>query len=52
MDVSRYRDNYKGFCENFIYLISIYMREMAKSQDAHASIVRILTFLLSLSEEH
>ena len=47
MNISRYRHNYEGFNENFIYPMCINKWRMITTQGAHASLVKILTFLLS-----
>ena len=45
IDIGRYRHNYEGFCEKFIYPKFISKEKMTTTQGAHASLVRI--FLLS-----
>ena len=54
MDVNEYRHNYEGFCEKFMYPMSINKGTITIAQGDHVSIIRILSFLfsLSLSQEH
>ena len=49
MDVGRYRHNYEGFDEKTSYQMSINRRITTTTEGAHASLVRILSFLLFLS---
>ena len=49
MDVGRYRYNFKSFCENFTYLMSINRRRMTITKGFRTSLVKTLSFLLSLS---
>ena len=49
MDVGEYRYNYKGFYEKTSYQMSINRGRMTTTLGAHASLVRILPFLLFLS---
>ena len=49
MDVDGYRHNYEGFYEKFIYQIFVNRERMNTTQGAHASLLRILSFLLFLS---
>ena len=48
-DVGGYRHNYEGFYEKISYQISINRGRTTTTQGAHASLVRILSFLLFLS---
>ena len=41
VDISRYKHNYVGFCENFIYPMSINKERTTTTQGAHARVVRI-----------
>ena len=49
MDVGRYIHNYEGFYEKFTYQMCINKGRMITPKGAHASLVGILSFLLSLS---
>ena len=49
IDVGGYRYNYEGFYEKSTYQMSINRVRMITTQGAHTTIVRILSFLLSLS---
>ena len=46
MDAGGYRHNYESFCEKTLYQMSINRERTTTSQDAHASLVGILSFLL------
>ena len=49
MDVGRYRHNYEGFYEKITYHMFINRGITITTQGAHASLIRILSFLLFLS---
>ena len=49
MDVGRYRHNLEGFDEKSTYQMSINRQRTITTNDAHASLERILSFLLFLS---
>ena len=49
IDVGGYRHNDESFYETFIYQMSINRARTTKTQGAHVSLMRILSFLLSLS---
>ena len=46
MDVGGYRHNYEGFYDKTLYQMFINWERMTITQGAHASLVRILSFLL------
>ena len=50
MDVGVFKHNYKGFCKKFTYLMSMNKGKMITTQGAHASLVRILSFIIFLSQ--
>ena len=50
MDVGRYKYNYEGFCEKFIYPISINKGKIIITQEVHARLLGIISFLLFLSQ--
>ena len=49
IDVGGYMHNYEGFYEKFTYQMSINREKKITTQGAHASLVRILSFLFFLS---
>ena len=51
MDVGGYRHNYEGFYEKTSYQMSINSGRMITTRGAHASLVRIISFLLFISFE-
>ena len=49
MDVGGYRYNYEDFYEKSTYQMSINKERMTKAHGAHASLVEVLSFPLSIS---
>ena len=49
INVGGYRHNYEGFYEKTLYQMSINRGRTTTNEGAHASLVRILSFLLILS---
>ena len=49
IDIGGYRHNYKDFCKNLIYPMSIKNRKMTTIHGAHECFLEILSFILFFS---
>ena len=46
MDIGEYRHNYGGFYKKYTFLMSINRGRTTKTEGTHASLVRVLSFLI------